>query len=95
VNDAIRDYIIALATALRDHPEGRLGISPRATLTLLRASRAYAVTHRRDFVEPDDVKAVAVPVLAHRIGDPTVLDLPRARATIVDLLDHVPVPPPG
>jgi MoxR-like ATPase len=95
VNGAIRDYIIALATTLREHPEGRLGISPRATLTLLRTAQAYAITHRRDFVEPDDVKAVAVAVLSHRVGDPTVLDLPSARATIADLLDRVPVPPPG
>jgi len=94
VNDAITEYILEIATMLRSHPEGRNGISPRATLTLLHTAKAYAVTLGRDFVEPDDVKAVAGPVLAHRIGDATTVDIARATGVMHDVLAMVPVPPP-
>lgn len=94
VNEAICDYILEIATALRSHPEGRNGISPRATLTLLHTARAYAVASGRDYVEPDDVKAVATAVLGHRIGDATTLDLPRSAGVLGDVLTMVPVPPP-
>jgi MoxR-like ATPase len=67
VAQPIRHYVIALVTATRSAPELRLGASPRATLHLLRASRAYAALDGRDFVIPDDVQALAVPVLAHRL----------------------------
>lgn len=93
-NDAIYEYILEIATALRSHPEGRNGISPRATLTLLRSAKAYAITGARDFVEPDDVKSVAVAVLAHRIGDMTTVDLQRATDVLHEILATVAVPPP-
>src|SRR6266566_4899322 len=67
VAQPIRQYIISLANATRTSPELRLGASPRATLHLLRASRAYAALDGRDFVIPDDVQALAGPVLAHRL----------------------------
>ncbi len=63
----LRRYVISLVTATRGHPELRLGASPRATLHLARASRAYAALDGRDYVIPDDVQALAVPVLAHRL----------------------------
>jgi MoxR-like ATPase len=67
VAQAIRQYVIGLANATRSAQELRLGASPRATLHLLRASRAFAALDGRDFVIPDDVQALAVPVLAHRL----------------------------
>jgi MoxR-like ATPase len=75
VSSAIRQYIIDLANATRTSPELRLGASPRAALHLLRATRAYAALDERDFVIPDDVQALAVPVLAHRL-------LPSAEAMV-------------
>ena len=67
VAQAIRQYIIGLVNATRSSQELRLGASPRATLHLLRASRAFAALDGRDFVIPDDVQALAEPVLAHRL----------------------------
>lgn len=67
VSTAIRQYIIDLVNATRSAPELRLGASPRAALHLLRASRAHAALDERDFVIPDDVQALAVPVIAHRL----------------------------
>jgi MoxR-like ATPase len=67
VAHAIRQYIVGLVNATRSSRELRLGASPRATLHLLRASRAFAALDGRDFVIPDDVQALAGPVLAHRL----------------------------
>lgn len=75
VSVAIRQYIIELVNATRMSAELRLGASPRAALHLLRASRAHAALDERDFVIPDDVQALAVPVLAHRL-------LPSAEAMV-------------
>ena len=75
VSVAIRQYIIDLVNATRTAAELRLGASPRAALHLLRASRAFAALDERDFVIPDDVQALAVPVLAHRL-------LPSAEAMV-------------
>jgi MoxR-like ATPase len=67
VAQSIKHYIISLVNATRSSAELRLGASPRATLHLLRASRAYAALDGRDFVIPDDVQTLAGPVLAHRL----------------------------
>jgi MoxR-like ATPase len=67
VAQSIRQYVINLVHATRTVPELRLGASPRATLHLLRASRAWAALDGRDFVIPDDIQVLAVPVLAHRL----------------------------
>jgi MoxR-like ATPase len=75
VSESIRRYIIDLVNATRNSPELRLGASPRAALHLLRASRAQAALDERDFVIPDDVQSLALPVLAHRL-------LPSADAMI-------------
>jgi MoxR-like ATPase len=75
VSVSIRQYIIDLVNATRVSAELRLGASPRAALHLLRASRAHAALDERDFVIPDDVQALAVPVLAHRL-------LPSAEAMV-------------
>jgi MoxR-like ATPase len=75
VSTALRQYIIDIVSATRNAPELRLGASPRAALHLLRASRAHAALDERDFVLPDDVQSLAVPVLAHRL-------LPSAEAMV-------------
>jgi MoxR-like ATPase len=75
VSDQVKDYIINLANATRTSPELRLGASPRATLHLLRACRAWAALDGRDYVIPDDVQRLARPVLAHRL-------LPTAEAIV-------------
>jgi MoxR-like ATPase len=67
VAEPIRHYIIDLVNATRTSAELRLGASPRAALHLLRASRAHAALDGRDFVIPDDVQVLAIPVLAHRL----------------------------
>ena len=67
VSDLLKQYVINLVNATRSHEDLRLGASPRATLHLLRASRAWAALDGRDYVIPDDVQALAVPVLAHRL----------------------------
>jgi MoxR-like ATPase len=71
----LRQYIIDLVNATRHSPELRLGASPRAALHLFRASKAYAALDGRDFVIPDDVQVLALPVLAHRM-------LPTAEALV-------------
>ena len=75
VSAQVKEYIIALAAGTRAAPELRLGASPRAALQLLRASRARAALDGRDYVIPDDIQALAVPVLAHRL-------LPTAEAMV-------------
>ena len=67
VSGLLKQYVISLVNATRSNEELRLGASPRATLHLLRASRAWAALDGRDYVIPDDVQALAVPVLAHRL----------------------------
>jgi MoxR-like ATPase len=66
VAPAIRRYIVDLVEATRRHPDMYLGASPRASILILRATRAMAAAEERDYVIPDDVKALAVPSLAHR-----------------------------
>jgi MoxR-like ATPase len=63
----VKEYAVQLARATREDRQLRLGASPRATLQLIRAAKAHAAMHGRDFVLPDDVDALAVPVLAHRL----------------------------
>ena len=75
VTAQVKEYIIALAAATRSAPELRLGASPRAALQLLRASRARAALDGRDYVIPDDIQALIVPVFAHRL-------LPTAEALV-------------
>jgi MoxR-like ATPase len=65
--DSVLDYLMALVAATRDSPLLRLGVSPRGSLALLRAARARALADGRDFLVPDDLKALAVPALAHRV----------------------------
>ena len=67
VADAIRDYITSLVSMTRDHPDLTLGASPRGSLFLMRASQAHALLDGRNYVIPDDVQKMVIPVLAHRL----------------------------
>src|SRR5690606_16288076 len=67
VAPAVERYAVAIAQSTRLDPELRLGASPRATLQLVRAAKSRAALDGRDFVLPDDIDALAVPVLAHRV----------------------------
>ena len=67
VSDEILSYIIDIVNAIRRHEKVRLGVSPRGSVHLYMASKAYALLNGRNYVLPDDVKRLAVPVLAHRI----------------------------
>ncbi|QWF77031.1 AAA family ATPase [Amycolatopsis sp. CA-230715] len=90
----IRKYAVDLVGATRGVPELRLGASPRATLQLVRSARAQAALSGREFVVPDDLHAVAVPVLAHRLVLTTEAHAARRSATDVvrAVLHRVPVP---
>lgn len=92
--DAIRRYIVSIVEATRDHPDIYLGASPRASIMLLRAARAYAATDARDYVIPDDVKRLAIPVLAHRIivtADAAMTGR-TPRTVLEELVSQAPVP---
>jgi MoxR-like ATPase len=67
VEDRLRDYIIRLATATRNHADLALGASPRATFALFRAAQAHAALRGREYVIPDDIKSLASPVWRHRL----------------------------
>jgi MoxR-like ATPase len=93
VAEPVADYVLALADRTRRGDEFQLGVSTRGALGLLRAAQALALTEGRDFVVPDDVQRLAVPVLAHRV----VLrrgssGLDASRRAVERLLDAVPVP---
>src|SRR4051794_7777435 len=94
VSDAVRRYAVDLVTATRDNRDLRLGASPRATLHLLRASKAVAALDGRDFVLPDDIQALAVPVLAHRLLLSAEAQVARrtTSAVVTDVVASVPVP---
>jgi MoxR-like ATPase len=90
VHGDLRDYIVALTQSTRQG-EGAEGASPRGTLSLLRASQGYALVQGRAYVVPEDIKEVAIPVLAHRIITDAVRTGER-EDRIRMLLDKVPVP---
>ena len=67
VSSAMLDYIVRLTNETRKSNDVLMGVSPRGTLALMHAAKAYACLHGRNFCIPDDVKAVAIPVLSHRL----------------------------
>lgn len=94
VHPVIREYIVEITRATRDHPNVHLGASPRGSLALMAASQAKAALNGRDFVTPDDVKSLAPSILAHRL-------IPRAESrlrnasgqeVVQSILNTVPVP---
>ncbi len=94
VADAVKQYAVDLVTASREAPDLRLGASPRATLQLLRTARAVAALEGRDYVLPDDLQVLAVPVLAHRIIPTADAQLARRTtdAIVSDLVHRLPLP---
>ena len=93
VHKVMMGYIASLSQASRSMKGVELGISPRGTLALLRASQSYALIQGRDFVAPEDVKAVAGPVIAHRLSVSGVTGTAGQKKAAEDLLSSVTVPP--
>ena len=96
VSDEVKRYVVDLVSATRQAPELRLGASPRASLQLLRASRAAAGLDGRDYVLPDDVQALATSVLAHRLLPTAEAQVARrtTEAVVDDLVARLPLPAP-
>lgn len=91
--DAVLDYAVNIVHATRSHPEVEVGASPRATVALTRAARARAALQGRAFVLPDDIKALANPVLAHRLSLAPTRRITGGSAVIIDeCLAGVPAP---
>jgi MoxR-like ATPase len=100
LDESLGYYIVDLVSATREAPAVQVGASPRGTLALMKLARAKAALSGRDYVVPEDVKAVAVPALAHRLTLRPELWVQRVRADDIvrELLDQVPTPavePPG
>lgn len=92
---SLNDYLIDLVHATRHHEELQLGVSPRGAITLFKAAQACAFLNGRDFVVPDDIKQIAVPVLAHRVVCKGMLhegQRARAHSVIRQILSKTPVP---
>ena len=94
VEESVNRYVVSLLAHTRSSPKLALGASPRAGIAVLRMAKARAVVSGRDYVLPDDVQAVAAPVLSHRL-----IVAPEARAqgavgaeAVREALEHTPVP---
>ena len=90
----LRGYVVDIATATREHPSVELGMSPRATLALHTVAKTLAAASGRDFVVPDDIRAVAEPVIAHRLvlAAEAELNATSASDVVGEVLRRVPVP---
>ncbi len=96
VDQAVAEYIVRLSTATREHPDVYLGASPRGSINLYRASQALAALDGRDYVIPDDVKQLAVAVLAHRLIVKSQASLREIDpdAIVREILGQVPIGEP-
>ena len=94
VDQTVREYIVNLTEATREHRDVALGASPRASLGLFRAARAMALVLDRDYVIPDDINTLASPVMAHRMIMSPSARMRGVRSTdvVADILNTVPVP---
>lgn len=94
VDDLVKEYIVDLANSSRRHPDVYLGASPRGSLALFQATRAYAALEGRTYVIPDDVKSLLVATFAHRliISPSARLKNVEARAVVEQIAGSVPVP---
>lgn len=94
VSEALLDYLLALVQRTRQHPDLALGASPRSAVAWLQASKANAWLSNREYVTPDDVKAIASPLLRHRLilRPEAQLDGLKIEGVIASLLGQVPVP---
>ena len=92
--DRAPGYLLEVASATRRHPGLSLGLSPRGVLAVLRVARARAASQNRDFVTPDDIKALAPSMLPHRLlpkPDSRVRGV-RSSDIVTEIIDSVPVP---
>ena len=94
VDDLIRQYIVTITQQTREHADITLGSSPRGSLALFRGSQALALMRGRDFVLPDDIKELAIPMLSHRIIVSAAARMRgvQSRDVIRELTDEIPVP---
>ena len=94
VDHTVRNYILRLIHATREHPDLALGASPRGSLALFKSAQAYAALQGRSFVIPDDVKKFVIPCLAHRIivRPESTLRGRKAQSILDDLLENIEVP---
>jgi MoxR-like ATPase len=94
VDPLVKHYIVDLVNNTRRYSDVYLGASPRGSLGLMRTSQARAATRGRDYVTPDDVKALAIPVLAHRLLlEPSArLEGTTSAAVLQEILGSVAVP---
>ena len=97
VDDLVLEYLLRIVTETRRSPQFELGVSPRGALFLQHAARARARLAGRDYVLPDDVKALAIPVLAHRVvtsggHDRWLQSREETERAIGELLEQIPVP---
>jgi MoxR-like ATPase len=94
LEDSLLDYIIKLVSTTRHHRELSLGASPRSTLALTRCAQARAALLGRDYVLPDDIKFMAIPVMSHRliVKSESILRGRQAESIIGELLNTIPVP---
>lgn len=95
ISDAVKDYLLEIASATRESSSVKAGLSPRGLIALADASRGYAAINGREYVLPDDVKAVAADVIAHRLilkgvayGD----RLLEKRTLVNSIIEEIPVP---
>ena len=97
VSDPLRAYLLEVATATRRHPGLALGLSPRGVLAVQRVARARAASQGRDYVTPDDIKALAPAMLPHRLLPRSDSRAQRLRSAdiVTEILDSVPVPRRG
>jgi len=94
VEESVREYLVRVARATRDHPAVELGVSPRGTMALFKTAQALAALRGRDFVIPDDIKYLVPSVLTHRIiiHPQTRLRGRTPEQVIAEIVDSVPVP---
>lgn len=93
IHPELLQYMVFLVSGTRGQSGALAGVSPRGTLALSRAARAFALVQGRDYVVPEDIKTLAVPVLAHRIVMPGILSTEKSAAALVEeLLNTLPVP---
>ena len=97
VDETVEKYILAIITATRNHEDIRLGASPRGSLALYEASQAHAMVDERDYVTPGDVKAIAIPVLSHRIltkprGGNVISSVEERKQIVTGILESISIP---
>ena len=97
IDALIKRYIVEIANATRNHPDATLGVSPRASINLMKGAKAYAMLQGREYVIPDDVKAICIPVMAHRVLlSPSARMRGVSQATVIEeAIAEVPVPGAG